>query len=671
MRAFWSGTAAELLASADDDILGALSRQQVWHFRTTEAAQMPAWRDSIGTLKAALCVLAEAGFDIFVALEYPILRLGKRIDAVLLTDRAIFVLEFKREQADAAARLQAEDYALDLFDFHEHSRRHVVVPVLVTGGQAGRGVDALLLPGAVCAVHTVDPDALGDALTALLRRIGAPGRRLDAEQWLQGAYRPVPTIIEAACMLYARHGVEDIKQARADQRNLHETTFAIRAAIAQAREANEKIAVFVTGIPGAGKTLCGLNAVFADDAQRGTFLTGNPTLVHVLREALARDAIESGTEKAVARRRMAGVIQKLPDFRNHYVTHAAECPPETVIVIDEAQRCWSRDYAIRKTRDKLVHLSDSEPGHLLDIVGRHPGFAAILCLVGGGQEIHDGEGGLAEWGAALLERAQWRVVAAPDAVGMADARRQLGWLPRLHRDAGLHLDVPVRQVRCCEAAAWVDAVLRNDAAEARKIAEAAGGVPFWITRDLATLRSGLRGLARGHRRAGLLASAGAARLRAEGLGAELPHMDAGAVAHWFLDRFPADVRASDALEQVATEFSCQGLELDHVGLCWDADLIRGADGAAWLPRNFAGTRWQIVRREEAIANQMNAYRVLLTRARYETIIFVPRGDVGDATRDPALYDGVAAFLRRCGVRDWQDRIALPDVPEPARELLLL
>jgi hypothetical protein len=318
-----------------------------------------------------------------------------------------------------------------------------------------------------------------------------------------------------------------------------------------------------------------------------------------------------------------------------------------------------------------VHLSDSEPGHLLDIVGRHPGFAAILCLVGGGQEIHDGEGGLAEWGAALLERAQWRVVAAPDAVGMADARRQLGWLPRLHRDAGLHLDVPVRQVRCCEAAAWVDAVLRNDAAEARKIAEAAGGVPFWITRDLAVLRSGLRGLARGHRRAGLLASAGAARLRAEGLGAELPHMDAGAVAHWFLDRFPADVRASDALEQVATEFSCQGLELDHVGLCWDADLIRGADGAAWLPRNFAGTRWQIVRREEAIANQMNAYRVLLTRARYETIIFMPRGDAGDATRDPALYDGVAAFLRRCGVRDWQDQIALPDVPEPARELLLL
>jgi hypothetical protein len=214
----------------------------------------------------------------------------------------------------------------------------------------------------------------------------------------------------------------------------------------------------------------------------------------------------------------------------------------------------------------------------------------------------------------------------------------------------------------------VDAMLRGDAQEAAGVADDAGGIPFWLVRDVHDARAALRQAARGSRRAGLLASSGARRLRAEGLGAELPHMDPSAVAHWFLDRFP-DVRASDALEQVATEFSCQGLELDHVGLCWDADLIRSANGRNWIARHFAGTRWQIMRREEAIANQLNTYRVLLTRARYDTIIYVPRGDPADATRDPAHYDNVAAFLSACGVPDW---VASPQVPmAPNREPVLL
>jgi hypothetical protein len=459
----------------------------------------------------------------------------------------------------------------------------------------------------------------------------------------------VPTIIEAACMLYARNGVADIAAARADQRNLRETTHAIRGTLAEARAAQRRVILFVTGIPGAGKTLCGLNAAFGGEAREtGTFLTGNPTLVHVLREALARDAILNGADTRIARRRVEGVIQALPRFRNHYLTNPTECPSETVCVIDEAQRCWSRDYAVRKTRDKPVQLTDSEPGHLLDIAARRTGFAGIVCLVGSGQEIHDGEGGLAEWGAALRARPDWHAVAAPDAVDARDKRWQLGILENLRTDPNLHLDVPIRQIRNARAAGWVDAVLRGDAQEARAIA-AQATVPFRRPRDLAALRAALLGMARGGRRAGLLASSGARRLRAEGLGAELPHMDAAAVAHWFLDGFPPDVRASDALEQIATEFSCQGLELDYVGLCWDIDLMRAPATQAWTPRNFVGTKWQIMRSEEATANQINTYRVLLTRARYETIIFVPHGDAGDPTRPPALYDQVAAFLQNCGV----------------------
>jgi hypothetical protein len=633
MAAFWSGTAADFIA-------------------TPEGAQMPAWRDSIVALKAALGVVDAAGFACWVLLEYPILRLAKRIDAVLLTDRAIFVLEFKRVQADADALRQTEDYALDLLDFHEQSRKHCVVPVLVTEGATRRGDPGLLLSPGVADVAVMRPDRLGDGLLALLRRIGPAAVALDAQNWIGGAYRPVPTIVEAACMLYSRHGVADIAEARADQRNLRETTQAIRTAIAAARDASEKIVLFVTGIPGAGKTLCGLNAAFGDTAQRGVFLTGNPTLVHVLREALARDARDGGMAIRDARRRTATAIQQLPKFRNEYVVNGTHSPPERVVVIDEAQRCWSRDYAVRKTRDKPVPLRDSEPGHLLDIMARHEGFAAMICLVGGGQEIHDGEGGLAEWGAALRARPSWLVMAAPDAAVAGDPRQALGPLPGLRAAPLLHLDVPVRQIRSNAAASWVDAVIRGDAGEAAGIAEDADGVPFSMVRDLDEMRAALRGLARGNRRAGLLASSGARRLRAEGLGAELPHMDEVAVANWFLDWFPADVRASDALEVLATEFSCQGLELDYVGLCWDGDLARAGDGHAWVARNFKGTKWQIMRSAEAIANQLNTYRVLLTRARYETVIFVPRGDARDATRDPAVYDGVAAFLVASGVRDY-------------------
>ena len=195
-------------------------------------------------------------------------------------------------------------------------------------------------------------------------------------------------------------------------------------------------------------------------------------------------------------------------------------------------------------------------------------------------------------------------------------------------------------------------------------------MPFLLTRSLPALRGWLRAAARGTRRPGLLASSGARRLRAAGLGAELPHMDAQAVARWFLDRWP-DVRASDALEVVATEFSAQGLELDYVGLCWDGDLVREPGRVAWRVRDFRGSGWTLPRGAEAIANQINTYRVLLTRARYETVIFVPSGDAGDPTRDPAVLDEVAAFLSQCGARPLEQHPVDDDVPSLLPEPVLL
>jgi hypothetical protein len=401
---------------------------------------------------------------------------------------------------------------------------------------------------------------------------------------------------------------------------------------------------------------------------RATFLTGNPALVHVLREALARDAIGRGADRRAARQQMEGAIQALPRFRDHYVERGDESPAETIVVVDEAQRCWSAPHAIAKTRDKSVRLTRSEPAHLLDIMSRHTAFAAMICLVGGGQEIHDGEGGLAEWGDALRARRNWNIFAAPDTLQNTDPRQCLGPIDALRVVPELHLAASMRQIRFSGASDWVNHMLAGKADDAKAIADlAAGALPYFVTRSLSDMRAWLHASSRGHRRAGLLASSGAKRLRAEGLGAELPHMDANAVAHWFLDRFPADIRASNALELVATEFSCQGLELDVAGVCWDADLVREAGRTAWRVQSFRGTRWTHPAGAESIANQLNTYRVLLTRARYETVIFVPRGDPIDRTRDPIVLDAIADFLLACGVR------ALPFVqvpPAEAPELLI-
>ncbi len=656
------------LATAPAVILGMLVTDDARRFRNNEPAQVRAYEGTIACLRGALGGWPAAA-DWQLVLEYPIRRLGRRIDAVLVSERAVIVLEFKsasrHEQAD---RRQVEDYALDLQDFHRDSRGCPIVPILVAEAVPGPVEWELLLAGAGRVIDA-SPASLPGLLRELAGRFGVLSVPIDPAGWPGGEYHPVPGIVDAARTLYARHGVTDITTSRAGSQNLGATSDAIAAAIAGARADGGHRALFVTGIPGAGKTLCGLNAVFGvGRATQAAFLTGNPTLVHVLREALARDAAVSERIKIRdARRNAETSIQALPLFRDTYVRNAGHTPPEHVIVIDEAQRAWSAGYAIAKSRGRDVPLTDSEPGHLLDIMARHGDWAVVVCLVGNGQEIHDGEGGLAEWGVALERRPGWRVSASPGVLTDPTARQQMPRLAGMEAVASLHLDVPVRSIRCAAAAPWVDAVLLGDARAARRIAETSGPVPFRLTRDLALMRGCLREGARGLRRAGLVASSGARRLRADGLGAELPHMDDKAVANWFLDRWPEDVRASDALEVVATEFSCQGLELDHVGLCWGGDMIRAAGG--WRVRRFAGTNWQNVAAAERVANQINTYRVLLTRARYETVIWVPRGDVADRTRGPGEMDGVADFLVSCGVME-VSAAAAPVVRAPPQGVLV-
>lgn len=666
MRAWLSLSLREFAVVPDATVAAYLAAAQARRHAGIEPAQMNAWEATAALLRRAL---TDFPGDWRILFEYDLLRLERRIDAVLLTDRAIFAIEMKhRANAhEVAALAQAEDYALDLFDFHAASRAHPILPVLVATAAPPRAVEPFLPLGfgVVPTVLRGNADGLGAMLRDALAGLPVPAAPLDVDAWESAAYRPVPTVLEAATMLYRRNSVAEIAEARADATNLTRTTTAIERAITEARRERRHLIVFVTGIPGAGKTLCGLNIVFGALREHGAaFLTGNVPLVAVLREALARNAATGGGRAlSLQRDRARTALQNVHRFLEHHVLRPAEIPPERIIVFDEAQRAWDAAQATRDTQRRVSRLTASEPAHALEIMGRHPDGAVIVALIGNGQEINTGEAGLAEWGRVVAADARWHAVAAPRVLTADVAAQRLADGPAdwLTLDPDLDLTVPMRSIRSADGAPWVDAVLAGDRDRAAKIARGADALPYLLTRDLDAMRRGLRALARGTRRAGLVASAGARRLRAEGLGVQTDN-----VADWFLRRWP-DVRGSDALETVATEYDCQGLELDLVGLAWGGDLLWG--GPDWRMRRFSGDRWLTVQSEAERNFIRNTYRVLLTRARYETVIYVPRGDAADATRNPAEFDAVADFLLGCGARPLASVPEAPPLPTAQAALL--
>jgi len=650
MRAWLSVTVAELHALTPREVAEKLAFAQAGRHGSLELGQRHAWEDEAANLRVAL---AKAQPNWRVLFEYDVLRLEKRIDVVLLTDRAIIAVEYKYRESEfrPAHMRQAEDYALDLHDFHAGCRRHPVVPILVATEAPAPPITLPLLWHGVTPVLCANAETLGAMLEAVQHGVEAPAEALAIEEWEAQPYRPVPNVLEAATLLFRRNSVAEIAAARADAANLTRTTTAIEAAIKDAREGHRHLVVFVTGIPGAGKTLCGLNVVFGALREHGAaFLTGNVPLVAVLREALARNAApKGGKDRSRAHAEAVTALQNVHRFLETYVMQPAHVPEAHVIVFDEAQRAWDAAQATKDTQRRVSRLSASEPAHTLEIMGRHADWAVIVALIGQGQEINTGEAGLAEWGQVIADNDRWQAVAAPRVLGADEPAQRLtqGAQPWLTLDAQLDLTVPMRSVRESAGAAWVQAVLDDDATEARRIAASTEALPFLLTRDLAQMRDGLRSLARGLRRAGLVASAGAKRLRAEGLGVQVPD-----VADWFLNPWP-DIRGSEALETFATEYDCQGLELDLVGMAWGGDFLRGPAG--WLPRRFSGHRWQQIRGEEEQRFIRNTYRVLLTRARYETVIWVPSGSRKeapwyDATRDAESYDAIADYLLACGVR---------------------
>jgi Uncharacterized conserved protein (DUF2075) len=648
IRAYYNATYSTFRDETPEYILGVLTRE---HHHALEEDQRRAWLEQIAILKPALADCPDAR----VFLEMYIPRMGKRVDVVVLAGNVVFVIEFKvgGDEYWQNALVQVEDYALDLKNFHEGSHTVRIVPVLVATRAPSQAIPDLQFADDLVALPIKSNGAnLGELIRKISTKYTAPV--LNFDDWVSRGYRPTPTIVEAAQVLYATHSVSDISRSDAGAKNLQATSVCVQRVIDDARQRNLKAICFVTGVPGSGKTLAGLNIATrrSDEHQdeHAVFLSGNGPLVEVLREALARDrANRESIAKKSAEQKVRSFIQNIHHFRDEYLRNL-DIPDEKVVVFDEAQRAWTREQAAKfmKTKRGLTEFEMSEPEFLISVMDRHQDWCTIVCLVGNGQEINTGEAGISEWIRALESRfPNWQVFISPRvSLPEYESKNALATFHSLQRvtsEVDLHLAVSMRSYRAEALSDFVGQLISNEPEAARETYRTIqADYPIFLTRDLDTARKWLRNRARGTERFGLVASSGAMRLRPEGIYIKA----AIEPPNWFLNG-SEDVRSCYYLEDVANEFLVQGLELDWVGVCWDGDFHR--KNRDWGFQSFKGTKWQSINDESRRLYLRNAYRVILTRARQGMILFVPKGDSTDPTRSPEFYDGTYSYLYECGI----------------------
>jgi hypothetical protein len=612
--------------------------------------QKRAWEAQIEILKDIM----PKSFPGRLLFEFQIPRVGRRVDVCIVTTGPIFVLEFKlnAQHYNSADKDQTIDYALDLKNFHSTSYDRKIIPVLI----------ATEAPTVINTVSFHD-DGVADLCLAnkdSLRQIidgfgpySKPTNALSLTEWQDGRYKPTPTIIEAAKAMYEGHSIEEISRSEAGAQNLSATHNYVQNIIHQTKATGEKAICFITGVPGSGKTLAGLNIAartmeVSAEKTGAVFLSGNGPLVDVLQEALARNQVEQAAETGkgikigAARRRSRSFVQIIHRWRDEYLQdHSA--PEERIVVFDEAQRAWTAEQTstFMQTKKGQADFQMSEPEFLLSVMERHSGWCVVVCLIGGGQEINKGEAGIDEWLKAASESTvDWQIHVSD----RLTERDTFGGLPDLTdhstRTPALHLSTSIRSFRAEALSDFVASVLEGDTQGALELGQRLSDYPIKLTRDLSEARSWVKSKARGSERFGLVASSNAMRLKPIGLNLKA----AIDPTNWFLNG-KDDVRSSYALEDAATEFDVQGLELDWVCMCWDANFVRQNND--WMIRRFSGTRWQQIAQEDKRKYVLNSYRVLLTRARQGMIIFVPRGADEDHTRKPEWYDQTFDYLQSC------------------------
>ena len=640
-------------------ILGELAQRSDGNIETT---QRNAWQEQIRILKDLIVSDDQLGTArIYFELTVP--RLGRRADVVLIIGHVMFILEFKvgESEFNRSGIDQVWDYALDFKYFHDASHDICIVPVLI----ATEATDQSLQIGDT--VHNdrltrpikAAPAQLSNVLREGLAHFVAPD--IDVVVWEQGRYMPTPTIVEAARALYAGHAVENISRSDAGARNLSVTAKAIDSIIENSRSLHRKAICFVTGVPGAGKTLVGLDVanrhLSSESDTYSVFLSGNGPLVAVLREALTRDRVERESRKGNlirkgdAKKEVEAFIQNVHHFRDEYLRDTG-APLEHVVLFDEAQRAWNlqQTSAFMRQKKGQAGFSLSEPEFLISCLDRHEDWCVVVCLVGSGQEINTGEGGISEWFDAVLKRfREWDAYLSSSLV---EAEYRGGEIfdsmlarPNTHLHQNLHLATSIRSFRTDILSRFVREVLDIEIESARHtLTDLKDRYPIVITREISVAKEWLRQQARGSERYGIVVSSQAERLKPHAIDVRVKTDP----VKWFLQG-KEDTRSSYYLEDVATEFQVQGLELDWACIVWDGDL-RFNDGH-WAHHQFRGSRWNRVNKAERQRYLENAYRVLLTRARQGMVLVVPHGDDDDPTRSREFYDPTYSYLRSLGLQE--------------------
>lgn len=644
LRAYYGKSIVDFIQEDNLNILGTLAKNH--GYQTLEKSQQNAWERQITILKSQLAELTG-----YIYFEFSIPRMGKRVDNIVILGDKIFLLEFKigSEQYDKHAIDQVIDYALDLRNFHEGSHYANLIPILIAE-------KAPIFENNFQTVQNLDHAILLNAHN--LHEFFKPydsNSLMDVAAWEQSSYKPTPTIIEAAQALYQKHNVAEITRSDAGAKNLSDTAGCISNIIEQAKQGNKKAICFVTGVPGAGKTLAGLNIAnqrlkVAED-EHAVFLSGNGPLVQVLQEALARNrAIKNKIKKETALKETKAFIQNIHHFRDEYLKNS-QAPTEKVVVFDEAQRAWNQHQTRKFMSQKRGQpdFNQSEPEFLIEVMNRHQDWCVIVCLIGGGQEINTGEAGLIAWMQALqASYPDWQVHYSNLIVNQDNYLQDTAiknWLSTTGVEQNhLHLATSVRSFRSEKVSAWVHALLDMDEQAKSLWKEIQSNYPIVLTRDLQKAKAWVKAQAKGSERYGLVASSGARRLKALGVHVK-NEID---VANWFLNP-KYDVRSSYFLEDVATEFDVQGLKLDWVCLAWGENFYYQDN--QWCYQSFKGFKWQNINKEEDKQFTKNAYRVLLTRARQGMVIWVPEGSENDNTRQKEFYDGTYQYLKSIGINE--------------------
>ncbi|MFZ0662511.1 MAG: DNA/RNA helicase domain-containing protein [Acidobacteriaceae bacterium] len=662
MSSFYRTRVEQFLAQTKEEILSQLAISYAKRGYTSQYSdQTLTWERDIALLQQSLdqCVrVSESAKSWGVLLEFSIPRKELRIDVVLLIGDVVVVLEAKTANPTLQAKRQVEEYALLLHYFHKASSDRRIVPIVISSEPAYIDLTVLNQRGLFPQLSTywiapVLRSSWQELPNILISVASAHAEQISVLEWDESPYFPVPSITEAALALKSGLSIREIAHSEASEHEIEAVGNAVQNTVDEARAHRHHAICFLTGVPGSGKTLVGLSLAHSDENKASAihFMSGNGPLVKVLQHLFTQESMRGGAPAPQARTEAKTLIENVHVFARYHTGDNLGPPSNHAIIFDEAQRAWNRAQNLKKFKRDY-----SEPEMLRRIMERHSDWAVIVALVGGGQEINDGEAGLEEWGRALSASAKdWIVHASPEVLegGASTAGHRLfGDSTRereIQTNSILHLRTSNRSLRAEKLATWVNYVLDGDAPKAASL-RIAERFPIFLSRDLNEMRSKLREQGIGANRYGLAGSSGAARLRVEGLEPSSSFHAEYPWEHWYLAE-RTDVRSSYCCEVFATEFEIQGLELDWIGLCWGGDFIWD-ESRGWQMRSLRHamqSKWIGIKNPEKQVYRRNAYRVLLTRARQGMIIFLPKGNRNDPTNLPEEFDATAHYLLQCGV----------------------